>query len=114
MLLRRLETFKLGFLAPAWSLLEEVFMVPTVTLLFPLERVRGDCGEGHGAEDLRRRWCGVVPGGSGGASAETGEHYSSCVQMFARAWGIDAVCDPQVAPPADEAAPAVPDEPMEH
>ncbi len=30
-------------------------MVPTVTLLFPLERVRGDCGEGHGAEDLRRR-----------------------------------------------------------
>ncbi len=62
MLLRRLETFKLGFLAPAWSLLEEVFMVPTVTLLFPLERVRGDCGEGHGAEDLtttmmwRRSW----------------------------------------------------------
>ncbi len=33
MLLQRLETFKLGFLAPAWSLLEEVFMVPTVTAL---------------------------------------------------------------------------------
>ncbi len=44
----------------------------------PPERVGGDRGEGHGAADLRRRGCGAVPGGSGGASSETGEDESQC------------------------------------